>query len=111
MSSQILLSAVFSLSLFYFYIFKVCYNFTRPILLGSAASFKQITNYIKHLTTSSEIHYLQNKYVCEVKMTEQVGLECNMRKSEKMNGPSCLTEFYYFEPNLYSNSIPNRTQA
>ena len=47
-------------------------------LLKNAVSFKQIASYIKLLTTLLEIHHLQNKYACEVKMIEQAELESTL---------------------------------
>ena len=68
MSSCTLYLAIFYY-LFYFCICRICHNFKRYILLRNAVSFKQIGNFIKILTYL-EINHLQNKYACEVKMTE-----------------------------------------
>ena len=60
---------------FYICIRRICYDFTRFNLLRNALSVRQITNSIKLLVTSLEVHHLQNNFVCEMKTTEQAGLE------------------------------------
>ena len=64
-------------------------------------SFKQITNSIEHLITSLEIHHLQNKYICEVKRTEQDGLESTLtwENPKKWMGPVVTAKLNYFEYN------------
>ena len=63
-------------------------------LLKNAVSFKQIASYIKLLTTLLEIHHLQNKYACEVKMSGQAKLKSILtleNLGEKINGPGYLS--------------------
>ena len=58
-----------------FCICRIYYDFIRLNLLRNAVSFKQITNCIKLLTTSLEIHSLQNKLAGEMKITKKAVLE------------------------------------
>ena len=63
------------------------------------------------MTTTFEMHDLQNTYAYEVKTTEQAQLESifNMRKTEKKKpSPVLQTKFYYFEPNWGYTLVPFR---